>query len=30
LVGVDQEPTEDLLDRIKTLPHVKEARTLRF
>jgi D-3-phosphoglycerate dehydrogenase len=30
LVGVDQEPTEDLLARIKGLPHVKEARTLRF
>jgi D-3-phosphoglycerate dehydrogenase len=30
LVGVDQEPTEELLGRIKALPHVKEARTLRF
>jgi len=30
LVGVDQEPSDDLLTRIKALPHVKEARTLRF
>ncbi|MDP3658491.1 NAD(P)-dependent oxidoreductase, partial [Phenylobacterium sp.] len=30
LVGVDQEPSEDLLSRIQSLPHVKEARTLRF
>ena len=30
LVGVDQEPEDDLLTRIKALPHVKEARTLRF
>jgi D-3-phosphoglycerate dehydrogenase len=30
LVGVDQEPTEALLAAIKALPHVKEARTLRF
>jgi D-3-phosphoglycerate dehydrogenase len=30
LVGVDQEPTDELLGRIKALPHVKEARTLRF
>jgi D-3-phosphoglycerate dehydrogenase len=30
LVGVDQEPNGDLLSRIKGLPHVKEARTLRF
>jgi D-3-phosphoglycerate dehydrogenase len=30
LVGVDQEPTDELLAKIKALPHVKEARTLRF
>jgi D-3-phosphoglycerate dehydrogenase len=30
MVGVDQEPTEDLLRKIQDLPHVKEARTLRF
>jgi D-3-phosphoglycerate dehydrogenase len=30
LVGVDQEPAEALLAAIKALPHVKEARTLRF
>jgi D-3-phosphoglycerate dehydrogenase len=30
LVGVDQEPTEALLTKIQGLPHVKEARTLRF
>jgi D-3-phosphoglycerate dehydrogenase len=30
LVGVDQEPTDDLLGRIRALPHVKEARALRF
>ena len=30
LVGVDQEPTEDLLASIKALPHVKEARSLQF
>ena len=30
LVGVDQEPSEALLEAIKALPHVKEARTLRF
>jgi D-3-phosphoglycerate dehydrogenase len=30
LVGVDQEPTEGLLAKIQGLPHVKEARTLRF
>jgi len=30
LVGVDQEPTEALLAKIQGLPHVKEARTLRF
>ena len=30
LVGVDQEPSDELLTSIKALPHVKEARTLRF
>ncbi|MBX3482065.1 phosphoglycerate dehydrogenase [Phenylobacterium sp.] len=30
LVGVDQEPTPALLARIQALPHVKEARTLKF
>jgi D-3-phosphoglycerate dehydrogenase len=30
LVGVDQEPTDKLLARIQALPHVKEARALRF
>ncbi len=30
LVGVDQIPTDALLERIQALPHVKEARTLRF
>jgi D-3-phosphoglycerate dehydrogenase len=30
LVGVDQEPTSALLAKIQGLPHVKEARTLRF
>jgi D-3-phosphoglycerate dehydrogenase len=30
LVGVDQEPTAGLLAKIQGLPHVKEARTLRF
>jgi D-3-phosphoglycerate dehydrogenase len=30
LVGVDQEPTDDLLASIKDLPHVKEARSLQF
>ena len=30
LVGVDQEPTDELLGRIRALPHVKEARALRF
>jgi D-3-phosphoglycerate dehydrogenase len=30
LVGVDQEPAESLLAKIQSLPHVKEARTLRF
>ena len=30
LVGVDQAPDESLLARIQALPHVKEARALRF
>jgi len=30
LVGVDQEPSDELLTRIRALPHVKEARALRF
>ena len=30
LVGIDQEPTDDLLARIRALPHVKEARSLQF
>ncbi|WP_309090852.1 phosphoglycerate dehydrogenase [Phenylobacterium sp.] len=30
LVGVDQAPDEALLGRIQQLPHVKEARALRF
>jgi D-3-phosphoglycerate dehydrogenase len=30
LVGVDQAPDEALLARINALPHVKEARALRF
>jgi D-3-phosphoglycerate dehydrogenase len=30
LVGVDQAPTEAVLARIQALPHVKEARALRF
>jgi D-3-phosphoglycerate dehydrogenase len=30
LIGVDQEPGEALLAQIQSLPHVKEARTLRF
>ncbi|HRD45010.1 MAG TPA: phosphoglycerate dehydrogenase [Caulobacter sp.] len=30
LVGVDQAPEESLLARIQALPHVKEARALRF
>jgi len=30
LVGVDQPPAEDLLAKIQALPHVKEARALRF
>ncbi|MBL8554058.1 MAG: ACT domain-containing protein, partial [Phenylobacterium sp.] len=30
LVGVDQEPTPALLAKIQALPHVKEARALKF
>jgi D-3-phosphoglycerate dehydrogenase len=30
LVGVDQDPGDALLTKIRALPHVKEARTLRF
>jgi D-3-phosphoglycerate dehydrogenase len=30
LVGVDQAPDDALLARIQALPHVKEARALRF
>ena len=30
LVGVDQDPTDALITKIRALPHVKEARTLRF
>ncbi|HEX4710319.1 phosphoglycerate dehydrogenase [Phenylobacterium sp.] len=30
LVGVDQEPSEALIGKIQGLPHVKEARALRF
>ncbi|HEX6861096.1 MAG TPA: phosphoglycerate dehydrogenase [Caulobacteraceae bacterium] len=30
LVGVDQAPAEALLSKIQALPHVKEARALRF
>jgi D-3-phosphoglycerate dehydrogenase len=30
LVGVDQAPSEALLTKIQALPHVKEARALRF
>jgi D-3-phosphoglycerate dehydrogenase / 2-oxoglutarate reductase len=30
MVGVDQEPSEALLSKIQALPHVKEARALRF
>ena len=30
LVGVDQPPDEAMLDRVKTLPYVKEVRFLRF
>ncbi len=30
LVGVDTAPDEALIDKVKALPHVKEARSLRF
>jgi D-3-phosphoglycerate dehydrogenase len=30
LVGIDQDPSDDLVKKIRALPHVKEARTLRF
>ena len=30
LVGVDQDPADALVAKIRALPHVKEARTLRF
>jgi D-3-phosphoglycerate dehydrogenase / 2-oxoglutarate reductase len=30
LVGVDQAPSEALISKIQALPHVKEARALRF
>ena len=30
LVGVDQDPADELVAKIRALPHVKEARTLRF
>ncbi|HZL01465.1 MAG TPA: phosphoglycerate dehydrogenase [Caulobacteraceae bacterium] len=30
LVGIDQAPDEALIGRIRALPHVKEARVLRF
>jgi D-3-phosphoglycerate dehydrogenase len=30
LVGVDQAPSPDLIAKIQALPHVKEARALRF
>jgi D-3-phosphoglycerate dehydrogenase len=30
LVGVDEPPDQALLAQIKALPHVKEARALRF
>jgi D-3-phosphoglycerate dehydrogenase len=30
LVGVDQAPSEALVTKIRALPHVKEARTLKF
>ena len=29
LVGVDQDPSDALITKIRALPHVKEARTLR-
>ena len=30
LVGIDQDPDGALIAKIKALPHVKEARALRF
>jgi D-3-phosphoglycerate dehydrogenase len=30
LVGVDERLDEETLSRVRTLPHVKEARTLSF
>jgi D-3-phosphoglycerate dehydrogenase len=30
MVGVDQDPSDKLLAAIQALPHVKEARVLRF
>jgi D-3-phosphoglycerate dehydrogenase len=30
LVGVDQNPDDTVIDRIRALPHVKEARALHF
>ena len=30
LVGVDHDPSEELVKKIRALSHVKEARTLRF
>ena len=30
LVGIDQEPSAALLAKIQALPHVKEARALKF
>jgi D-3-phosphoglycerate dehydrogenase len=30
LVGVDQDPGEGLIEKIRALPHVKEARVLKF
>ncbi|HEV2530183.1 phosphoglycerate dehydrogenase [Phenylobacterium sp.] len=30
MVGIDQAPNDDLVEKIRALPHVKEARTLRF
>jgi D-3-phosphoglycerate dehydrogenase len=30
MVGIDQTPSDSLVEKIRALPHVKEARTLRF
>ncbi len=30
LIGIDQDLSEDMIGKIRALPHVKEARTLRF